>query len=83
MNRLKENRHSRQFQLVQKIHEKFLNRWHRENIIELQVSIMWKKNTSSIAVDQPVFIKDNLALLKWELRRVLNLASGKNQQIRR
>lgn len=68
-----------QFQLVPKIHEPFWNQWHHEYITKLLACIKWKRNTSRIAMDEVVLIKDNnLPALKWKFGRILSLTSEKD-----
>lgn len=71
-----ENRLSN-FQLIQKIHEQFWNRWHHEYISEFQQRQKWKKNTSTLKTNQLVLVKDNsVPPMKWRLGRVVKLISG-------
>lgn len=76
IDKLPENRLTK-FQLIQKVHQQFWNRWHREYLCELQQRVKWKTNSGDLKINQLVLVKDNnLPPMKWRMGRVMKLITG-------
>lgn len=65
------------WQLVERLHQDFWQRWHREYLHTLQQRLKWLDPGSSITPNQLVAIKDErLPPLQWRLARVEKLHPG-------
>lgn len=65
------------WQLVQRLHQDFWNRWHKEYLHTLQQRGKWTEPTSSVVPGTLVLIKNDLVSpLNWQLGRIAELHPG-------
>lgn len=71
------------WQLLQRMHQDFWLRWHREYLHTLQQRNKWHEITRPIKLNEIVIIKSDLAPpLQWRLGRVVQLHPGTDNIIR-
>lgn len=71
------------YQLLQKLHSHFWDKWSKEFIHELQQRTKWFKSTNFIELNQLVLIKeDNTPPAQWKLGRITEIHPGKDNVVR-
>ncbi|KAL0880978.1 hypothetical protein ABMA27_002135 [Loxostege sticticalis] len=67
------------WQLLQRMHQDFWNRWHTEYLTTLSQRLKWTKPTREVKIGQMVIIKDESTHpLKWRFGRIANLFYGRD-----
>ncbi|XP_024892982.1 uncharacterized protein LOC112468134 [Temnothorax curvispinosus] len=75
--------HLTRWQNLQKLHQQFWIRWHREYLNELQQRTKWSDMGDNIKLNTVVLIKeDHLPPLQWALGRVTALHPGQDGVVR-
>lgn len=65
------------WQLIQRFHQDFWKRWHREYLHTLQQRFKWNKHSRPLSPGMMVLVvEDNIPPLQWRLARIENLHPG-------
>lgn len=71
------------WQLLQRLHADFWNRWHREYLHTLNQKNKWTDTTRAVSIGDLVLIRDdNLRPLLWPVGRVVNVHPGHDGVVR-
>lgn len=67
------------WQLLQRMHQDFWNRWHTEYLTTLSQRLKWTKPTREVRIGQIVIIRDESTHpLKWRFGRIADLFYGRD-----